>query len=118
VTTVKRQRTTPEGKATASRRRIGRARLGIFYREMFAPLVRRARLKHGLCGEDSRDVVQETFARAIDKMPSNADAALWLVRTVDRLAWNLKRKRARRAHLLTNWSATEPVEKEPEETDA
>jgi DNA-directed RNA polymerase specialized sigma24 family protein len=79
------------------------AELGEFHRKLFLPLVRRAAWRHGLTKEDACDVVQEAFLLAVVKLKSPGNAAAWLVRSVDNLCVNLRRKGARRARLEAMW---------------
>lgn len=88
-------------------RRVSRSQIEGFYREFFRPLVRRAIRRHGLSNEDARDVVQETFVRALMKMPSCENAELWLRQVVDYLSVNLQRTVRRRADLLARWGQVE-----------
>jgi DNA-directed RNA polymerase specialized sigma24 family protein len=75
-----------------------------FYREFFLPLVRRAIWRHGLTADDARDVVQDAFLIALEKMNSARRPEAWLFQVVDYLALNHRRKTARRARLLAKWS--------------
>jgi DNA-directed RNA polymerase specialized sigma24 family protein len=75
-----------------------------FYRDFFLPLVRRAIWRHGLSADDARDVVQDAFLIALEKMNSARRPEAWLVQVVDYLALNHRRKTARRARLLAKWS--------------
>ena len=75
-----------------------------FYREFFLPLVRRGIWRHGLSADDARDIVQDAFLIAIEKMDSARRPEAWLVQVVDYLALNHRRKSARRAKLLAKWS--------------
>src|SRR5712692_10166838 len=75
-----------------------------FYREFFLPLVRRAIWRHGLSADDARDLVQDAFLIALEKMNSARRPEAWLVQVVDYLALNHRRKAARRARLLAKWS--------------
>jgi DNA-directed RNA polymerase specialized sigma24 family protein len=75
-----------------------------FYREFFLPLVRRVTWRHGLSADDARDVVQDAFLIALEKMDSARRPEAWLVQVVDYLALNHRRKTARRARLLAKWS--------------
>jgi DNA-directed RNA polymerase specialized sigma24 family protein len=75
-----------------------------FYRDFFLPLVRRAIWRHGLSSDDARDIVQDAFLIALEKMNSARRPEAWLVQVVDYLALNHRRKTARRSRLLARWS--------------
>jgi DNA-directed RNA polymerase specialized sigma24 family protein len=77
-----------------------------FYRRYFLPLVRRATWKHRLEKEDARDVVQEAFLVALAKLDPQRNPKAWLIQVVDHLSANFQRKVARRAKLVSRWSAT------------
>ena len=74
-----------------------------FHRRLFRPLVRRAGWRHGLSEEDARDVVQEAFLLAVIKLDPDGNAESWFIGVVDRLAFGLRRKAARRARLAAHW---------------
>ena len=74
-----------------------------FYQDWFMPLVRRAHWQHNLSAEDARDVVQDAFLLAIEKLDARRNPKLWLKRVVDNLASNLVRKDRRRVRLLNRW---------------
>ena len=74
-----------------------------FHRRLFRPLVRRAGWRHGLSEEDARDVVQEAFLLAVIKLDPGGNAEAWFIGVVDRLAFGLRRKAARRAQLAAHW---------------
>jgi len=74
-----------------------------FYRQLFLPLVRRASWKYRLSKEDARDVVQDAFVLAVVKLKAGGNGRVWLMRTVDQLAINFRRKGARRARLQAHW---------------
>jgi DNA-directed RNA polymerase specialized sigma24 family protein len=90
--------------AKGSESRIAIRKADAFYREFFLPLVRRAIWRHGLSADDARDVVQDAFLIALEKMNSARRPEAWLVQVVDYLALNHRRKAARRARLLAKWS--------------
>jgi DNA-directed RNA polymerase specialized sigma24 family protein len=71
-----------------------------FYQDWFMPLVRRAHWHHSLSADDARDVVQEAFVLAIQKLDVRQNPKVWLKRVVDNLALNLVRKNRRRLRLL------------------
>lgn len=89
------------------------ADLAVFYTEHYLPLVRRATWRHGLSKEDGRDVVQDAFLVAIERIDSAKNPKAWLIQVVDHLAINHRRKLARRASLLAQW---EPPAKSEEAT--
>jgi len=80
------------------------AELAAFYEEVFMPLVRRATWRHRLCKEDARDVVQDAFLVAIEKIDAAGNPKAWLIQVVDHLAMNHQRKQVRRSKLLSKWS--------------
>jgi DNA-directed RNA polymerase specialized sigma24 family protein len=77
--------------------------LDAFYRDVFLPLVRRATWKHGLSKEDARDVVQDAFLLAIERIDSAKNPKAWLTQVVDHLSLNFQRKTLRRAQLTLRW---------------
>ena len=79
------------------------AELSAFYDEVFLPLVRRATWRHRLSKEDARDVVQDAFLLAIEKIDAAGNPKAWLIQVVDHLALNHQRKQVRRAKLLSKW---------------
>ena len=83
------------------------AELEEFYRKFFLPLVRRAAWKHGLSKEDARDVVQEAFILALEKLDPRRNPRAWLIQVVDHLSLNFQRKVVRRARLVSRWSGPE-----------
>lgn len=80
------------------------------------PLVRRAHWHHNLSAEDARDIVQDAFLLAIEKLDSKRNPKLWLKRVVDNLAFNHIRKDRRRVRLLNHWGI-EGVERSDQEGD-
>ncbi len=70
------------------------------------PLVRRAHWHHHLSPDDARDVVQEAFLLAIEKLDRKGNPRVWLTRVVDNLALNLTRKLRRRRVLTLKWAGT------------
>jgi DNA-directed RNA polymerase specialized sigma24 family protein len=93
-----------QGVATA-RRPMPEPDLAAFYDEVFLPLVRRATWRYGLTKEDAKDVVQDAFLLAIEKIDSARNPKAWLIQVVDHLALNHQRKLQRRARLLARWEA-------------
>ena len=81
--------------------------LAAFYQEVFMPLVRRATWRHRLSKEDARDVVQDAFLLAIEKIDAAGNPKAWLIQVVDHLALNHQRKLVRRSKLLSKWSRGE-----------
>src|SRR5262245_45420067 len=77
--------------------------LARFYDEVFLPLVRRVTWRYGFDKEDARDVVQDAFIVAIEKIDGAKNPRAWLVQVVDHIALNHQRKRLRRAHLAAKW---------------
>lgn len=77
--------------------------LSAFYDCVFLPLVRRATWRYGLSKEDARDVVQDAFVIAIEKIDSAGNPRAWLTQVVDHLALNYLRKAQRRARLVAQW---------------
>src|ERR1700741_3498858 len=88
----------------AARRSMPDAELAAFYKEVFMPLVRRAAWRHRLSKEDARDVVQDAFLIAIEKIDAAGNPKAWLIQVVDHLAMNHQRKQVRRSKLLSKWS--------------
>jgi len=92
--------------------------LAAFYGEIFLPLVRRATWRHGLSTEDARDIVQDAFVLAVQKLDLGGNPRAWLTQVVDHLALNHARKISRRSRLAEKWgrspraeiSATEGLE--------
>ena len=74
-----------------------------FHRRLFLPLVRRAAWRHGVSGEDARDIVQEAFVIALGKLKPGGDPSCWFMRVVDHLCVNFRRKAARRSGLEARW---------------
>ena len=74
-----------------------------FHRAYYLPLVWRATWKHGLPKEDAKELVQEAFLLALEKLRSDGNPRAWLLRVVDLLATNHRRKLLRRALLLARW---------------
>ena len=56
-----------------------------FTRRSFIPLVRRATWRHRLSKEDARDVVQDAFLLAIEKIDAAGNPKAWLIQVVDHL---------------------------------
>ena len=94
-----------EGRSGSGRTVMTDPELSAFYEEVFLPLVRRATWRYGLSKEDARDVVQDSFLVAIEKIDSTRNPRAWLIQVVDHLALNHQRKMQRRARLWRNGSA-------------
>jgi DNA-directed RNA polymerase specialized sigma24 family protein len=84
--------------------------LAAFYAEVFLPLVRRVTWRHGLSKEDARDIVQDAFLIAIEKIDAAKNPKAWLIQVVDHLALNHQRKQFRRVQLAARWIGTHEVE--------
>ena len=95
------------GRPGAARTAMPDAELAAFYQEVFMPLVRRATWRHRLSKEDARDVVQDAFLLAIEKIDAAGNPKAWLIQVVDHLALNHQRKQIRRSKLLSKWSRGE-----------
>ena|SRR5215472_2549217 len=93
-----------ENGQTPARTTMPDAELAAFYEEVFMPLVRRATWRHRLSKEDARDVVQDAFLLAIEKIDAAGNPKAWLIQVVDHLALNHQRKQVRRSRLLSKWS--------------
>lgn len=96
--------------ASTARVPMSEADLGAFYLQVFLPLVRRATWKHGLAKEDARDIVQDAFLLAIEKIDSARNPKAWLIQVVDHLSLNYRRKALRRAHLAAKWGPPSDLE--------
>ena len=92
-----------EGRSGSGRTVMTDPELSAFYEEVFLPLVRRATWRYGLSKEDARDVVQDSFLVAIEKIDSTRNPRAWLIQVVDHLALNHQRKIQRRARLVAQW---------------
>ena len=93
-----------EGASTDSERStMSDAEFANFYQTVFLPLVRRATWRYGLSKEDARDVVQDAFLLAIQRIDSSKNPRAWLIQVVDHLALNLQRKGRRRTALSAMW---------------
>jgi DNA-directed RNA polymerase specialized sigma24 family protein len=86
------------------------ADLSAFYEAVFLPLVRRASWRHGLSKDDARDVVQDAFLVAIEKIDSAKNPNAWLIQVVDHIALNHQRKVVRRAQLAARWGPVSDTE--------
>jgi DNA-directed RNA polymerase specialized sigma24 family protein len=84
--------------------------LAAFYGEVFLPLVRRATWRHGLSKEDARDIVQDAFLIAIEKIDAAKNPKAWLIQVVDHLAVNYQRKQLRRVQLAARWIGAHDIE--------
>ena len=80
------------------------ADLAAFYEQVYLPLVRRATWRHRLPAEDARDIVQDAFVLAIEKIDACGNPNAWLIQVVDHLCLNHSRKTLRRLHLAAKWS--------------
>lgn len=96
-----------ESGASNARNPMPEADLAVFYEDVFLPLVRRATWRHGLSKEDARDIVQDAFLVAIEKIDSARNPKAWLIQVVDHLALNYRRKLQRRARLVAKWEGRE-----------
>jgi DNA-directed RNA polymerase specialized sigma24 family protein len=66
-------------------------------------LVSRASRRFGLSNEDARDIVQDAFVIALVKLDIAQNPKAWLMRVVDHLSANLRRKARRREELVARW---------------
>lgn len=82
------------------------ADLSAFYQEVYLPLIRRATWRHRLPAEDARDIVQDAFVLAIERIDACGNPKAWLIQVVDHLCLNYSRKTLRRLHLAAKWSTT------------
>jgi DNA-directed RNA polymerase specialized sigma24 family protein len=89
------------------------AELSAFYEEIFLPLVRRATWRFGLSKEDARDVVQDAFIVAIEKIDSAKNPKAWLIQVVDHIALNHQRKTLRRIQLAAKWGLRSDTDQSP-----
>jgi DNA-directed RNA polymerase specialized sigma24 family protein len=80
-----------------------------FHRRLFLPFVRRAIWRHRVPDEDARDIVQEAFVIALTKLKPGGDPGCWLIRVVDHLCVNFRRKAARRYRLQVRWGGGPPT---------
>jgi len=78
--------------------------LAAFYQQIYAPLVRRATWRHRLSAEDARDIVQDAFVLAIERIDAAGNPKAWLIQVVDHLCLNHSRKTLRRLRLSARWS--------------
>jgi DNA-directed RNA polymerase specialized sigma24 family protein len=101
-----------QGVATA-RSPMSEADLAAFYDEVFLPLVRRATWRYGLSKEDAKDVVQDAFLVAIEKIDSAKNPKAWLIQVVDHIALNQQRKLIRRLQLTAKWGSRGGTDQEP-----
>lgn len=88
----------------ARRTPMGEADLAAFYQQVYLPLVRRATWRHRLPAEDARDIVQDAFVLAIERIDACGNPKAWLIQVVDHLCLNHSRKALRRLHLSAKWS--------------
>lgn len=77
--------------------------LATFYQQIYLPLVRRATWRHGLSAEDARDIVQDAFVVAIERIDASGNPKAWLIQVVDHLCLNHSRKVLRRLQLSAKW---------------
>ena len=89
----------------ASRTPMTDADLGAFYEQVYLPLIRRATWRHRLPAEDARDIVQDAFVLAIERIDACGNPKAWLIQVVDHLCLNHSRKTLRRLHLAAKWSS-------------
>ena len=82
---------------------MSEAELATFYQQIFLPLVRRVTWRHGLSAEDARDIVQDAFVLAIERIDACGNPKAWLIQVVDHLSLNHSRKTIRRLQLSTKW---------------
>ncbi len=78
--------------------------LAAFYQQVFAPLVRRAIWRHHLSPEDARDIVQDAFVLAIERIDAAGNPKAWVIQVVDHLCLNHSRKIHRRLQLSARWN--------------
>ncbi len=81
------------------------ADLAVFYQQVYLPLVRRATWRHRLSAEDARDIVQDAFVLAIEKIDATGNPRAWLIQVVDHLCLNHSRKAIRRLQLFNRWAS-------------
>ena len=79
--------------------------LAAFYKQIYAPLVRRATWRYRLSAEDARDIVQDAFVLAIERIDAAGNPKAWLIQVVDHLCMNHTRKLQRRLMLSTKWAS-------------
>ena len=97
----------------ASRTPMPETELAAFYQQVYLPLVRRATWRHGLKAEDARDIVQDAFVLAIERIDASGNPRAWLIQVVDHLCLNHARKAQRRIRLTTKWGCGEVVAGKP-----
>src|SRR5690242_4192740 len=103
-------RTLMQGNSPPPRTDMPDTELADFYEKVFLPLVRRATWRHGLSKEDARDVVQDAFLVAIEKIDGTKNPKAWLIQVVDHLALNHHRKQIRRVQLAARWLGRREVD--------
>ena len=108
-----------EGKTGAPRTPMPEVDLAAFYQLVYAPLVRRATWRHRLSAEDARDIVQDAFVLAIERIDAAGNPKAWLIQVVDHLCLNHSRKAHRRNLLSAKWGqearpASKPCQEVPE----
>jgi DNA-directed RNA polymerase specialized sigma24 family protein len=81
------------------------ADLSAFYQQVYMPLIRRATWRHRLPAEDARDIVQDAFVLAIERIDACGNPKAWLIQVVDHLCLNHSRKALRRLQLSAKWSS-------------
>lgn len=77
--------------------------LALFYQQVYAPLVRRATWRHRLPAEDAKDIVQDAFVLAVERIDAAGNPKAWLIQVVDHLCLNHSRKAHRRHVLSAKW---------------
>jgi DNA-directed RNA polymerase specialized sigma24 family protein len=90
--------------AKARRTPMPETDLAAFYQQVYLPLVRRATWRHHLPAEDARDIVQDAFVLAIERIDACGNPKAWLIQVVDHLCLNHSRKALRRLKLSAKWS--------------
>lgn len=99
----------------SARTAMSDADFAAFYSAVFLPLVRRATWRHRLSKEDARDIVQDAFLLALQRIDLSKNPKAWLIQVVDHLALNLQRKGHRRTILAARWYR--PPDEEQEDSE-
>lgn len=89
------------------------ADLADFYQQVYLPLVRRATWRHRLPAEDARDIVQDAFVLAIERIDACGNPKAWLIQVVDHLCLNHTRKVQRRLLLSSKWGVRASEQRGP-----
>ena len=89
------------------------ADMAAFYQQVYLPLVRRATWRHRLSAEDARDIVQDAFVLAIERIDACGNPRAWLIQVVDHLCLNHTRKLQRRLQLSSRWGGSERERRAP-----